>query len=452
MGHSVLSQETILHRIISELKNTSGDEFFNTITLQLDKVIQADYTFIARIDQQKHSSRTISLVAKGQISDNFEYSLKHTPCDDVYGDTTCVYPSGICQLYPQDQLLVDMNIEGYIGAPLYSSAGEVMGLVVALYQQPIENQELTQSLFELFSGRISAEIERVEQEQKLQSLNDNLEAQVAARTKELTDAVAHIKATQDIVIEQERLASLGTLVAGVAHEINTPLGVAVLSSTNIADITKGLVGKLEQQTLSKRDLTSGLMDISESSTALVHNLYRASELIANFKQVAVERNITDYSEINLQNWLKTQISSLTPLMKQSGITLIATIPEQPISLTTYPSKLSQVLVNIAQNTAVHAYDKSYQPADKTLNIEVTEQEETVSISLTDNGVGMSLEVLAKVFDPFFTTKRGSGGTGLGLSIVHSIVKGTLEAELKVDSQPGQGTKFTIVINKAEINR
>lgn len=448
MVHSAVSHESILHHIISELKNTSGDEFFNTITLQLDKVIKADYTFIARIDEQNHSSKTISLVVKGEIADNIEYSLRHSPCDDVYGDTTCIYPSGICQLYPKDQLLVDMKIEGYIGSPLYNSSGKVIGLVVAMYEQPITNHELIQSLFELFSGRISAEIERTDNEQQLKTLNDNLESEVALRTKELTDAVAHIKATQSLVIEQERLASLGSLVAGVAHEINTPLGVAMLSSTNIDEITKSLTQKLEQQTLSKRDLTSSLADITESSEALVHNLHRAADLIANFKQVAVERNITDYSKINLQDWLTSQVSSLKPLMKQAGIRLTMTMPGSPIVLKTFPSKLSQVLVNIAQNTAVHAYDESYSPEQKTLEIAVTEQAETVSISLTDKGVGMSIEVLVKVFDPFFTTKRNSGGTGLGLSIVHSIVKGTLEGELKVDSQPGLGTNFTIVINKS----
>lgn len=448
MDQSVLSQESILHHIISALKNTSGDEFFNTIALQLDKIIKADYTFIARINKQQHTSKTISLIAKGKVAENIEYSLRHTPCDDVYGDTTCVYPSGICQLYPKDQLLVDMKVEGYIGAPLYSSSGEVMGLVVALYEQPITNQVLIQSLFELFSGRISAEIERVEKEQQLQALNDNLEFEVAVRTKELTDALAHIKETQSVVIEQERLASLGSMVAGVAHEINTPLGVAMLSSTNIGEITKSISGKLEQQTLSKKQLTARLADISESTAALVHNLQRAADLVTNFKQVAVERNITEYSKICLQQWITSQISSLKPLLKQAGISLTMTLPEQPVIIKTYPAKLSQVLVNIAQNTAIHAYDDSFLTEQKTLEIELTEQTDTVSMSLIDKGVGMSIEVLVKVFDPFFTTKRNSGGTGLGLSIVHSIVKGTLEGELKVDSQPGLGTKFTIVINKS----
>ena len=450
MSEQVLSQENVLSKIIAELNNTSGNEFFHTITLQLDKVIKADYTFIARINEQKHTSKTISLVAKGKVVENIEYSLRHTPCDNVYGDSTCVYPSGICHHFPQDQLLIDMKIEGYIGAPLYSSTGKVMGLVVAMYETPINNHTFTQSLFELFSGRISAEIERVEHEQELQNLNNNLESQVALRTKELTDTLAHLKATQDRMLEQERLASLGALVAGVAHEINTPLGVAILSSTNITEIVHNINDKVTEQTLSKRQLMTSLADITESSEALVHNLHRAAELVSNFKQVAVERNLTEYITLDLTSWLQTQASSLRPLMKQHGIELQLHLPSKPLFLSTFPAKLSQVLVNIAQNVAVHAYGdrKDGKTSERWLNIELSSEREKVIIQLSDQGVGMDEATLSKIFEPFFTTKRNAGGTGLGLSIVHSIVKGTLEGELEVESYPEQGTKFTITLNKS----
>ncbi len=448
MQYKDLNQESILSNIIAELTNTSGDEFFNTLTLQLDKVIHADYTFIARFDEQNYSARTISLVAKGEVAENIEYSLKNTPCQDVYGDTTCVYPSGICQLFPEDELLVEMQIEGYIGAPLYSSVGKVIGLVVAMYEQPIEKKELIQSLFELFSGRISAEIERVEYEQELKSLNNSLEDQVELRTKELSDALANLKATQERMVEQERLASLGALVAGVAHEINTPLGIAMLSGTNITDIAESLSKKLEAKTLSQKDLSHGLADISESGESLVHNLRRAAELIANFKQVSAERKITDYAELNLKEWLDTQLSSLCPLMVQGDIQIQASLPEQPVFLTTCPTKLSQVLINIAQNAAMHAYDQSYSKEQRVLDIKVKEQQDKVVIVFEDYGLGMAKEVSAKVFDPFFTTKRNAGGTGLGLSIVHSIVKGTLQGDLSVESELGKGTRFTIAINKS----
>lgn len=438
--------EHIISHIIAKLTNTSGDEFFNTLTLQLHEVIGADYTFIARIDKARHVSRTISLVAKGNIAENFEYSLKHTPCADVFDDSTCIYPKEICQLYPQDQLLIDMNIEGYLGSPLHNSRGEVIGLVVALYESEINAPSLNKSLFELFSGRISAEIEREEHAKQLQALNDNLESEVEKRTKELTETLENLKATQERMMAQERLASLGSLVAGVAHEINTPIGVAMLSSTNISDISDRLNNKLENQVLSKNDLTSALSDIAESSESLQHNLRRAADLITNFKQVAVERNLTDYTHVNLNKWLDTQLSSLRPLMKQSGVKLNAQIDDDVINLKTYPSKLSQVLVNIAQNAAVHGFEDEHSD-NKVLSIHLSQDKGNVFVSIKDNGKGIPSDIKSKIFDPFFTTKRNSGGTGLGLSIVHSIVTGTLDGTIDVNSSEGAGTEFVLTLPK-----
>lgn len=441
--------ENIISHIIAKLTNTSGGEFFNTLTMQLHEVIGADYTFIARIDEVRHVSTTISLVAKGDIAENIEYSLKNTPCDDVFDDSTCIFPKEICRLYPNDQLLVDMNIEGYLGSPLHNSKGQVIGLVVALYENEITDTTLTKSLFELFSGRISAEIEREEQAQKLKDLNDNLESEVNKRTLELTEALDHLKTTQDRMMAQERLASLGALVAGVAHEINTPLGVAMLSSTNISDISDRLNKKLDSQSLSKNELTSALSDIEESSQSLQHNLRRAADLVANFKQVAVERNLTDFTQINLNNWLATQLSSLRPLMKQHGIKINAEVNEETINIKTYPSKLSQVIVNIAQNAAVHAFDGKSNEQDKQLYISLKQDSNNVILSIKDNGQGIPKDIQNKVFDPFFTTKRNSGGTGLGLSIVHSIITGTLEGSIDVLSTPEQGTEFILTLPKAE---
>lgn len=438
--------EHIISHIIAKLTNTSGDEFFNTLTLQLHEVIGADYTFIARIDEERHISTTISLVVNGSIAENIEYSLKNTPCDDVYDDSTCIYPKEICRLYPKDQLLVDMQVEGYLGSPLHNSKGQVMGLVVALYKSEIVDPSLTKSLFELFSGRISAEIEREEHAQQLQALNDNLESEVEKRTKELTETLENLKATQEHMMAQERLASLGSLVAGVAHEINTPIGVAMLSSTNISDISDRLNNKLEKQVLSKNDLTSALDDIAESSESLQHNLRRAADLITNFKQVAVERNLTDYTHVNLNKWLDTQLSSLRPLMKQNGVKLNAQIDDEVINLKTYPSKLSQVLVNIAQNAAVHGFDGEHSD-NKELSIHLTQNKDNVFVSIKDNGKGIPTDIKNKIFDPFFTTKRNSGGTGLGLSIVHSIVTGTLDGTIDVNSSEGVGTEFVLTLPK-----
>ena len=440
-----MDQSNLLIEIIGALKSKTGDEFLAEITMQLHKVIKADYTFIARIDLEKYVSKTLCLVAKDNFADNFEYSLTDTPCADVMDNSTCIYPNGICQLYPDDQLLIDMNIEGYIGAPLHDSKGNVIGLVVALYEQPIEIKELVVSLFELFSGRISAEIERMENQSKLQQLNHNLEETVATRTSDLQKAMNDLVFAQANIVEQEKLASLGGLVAGVAHEINTPLGIAILSSTNIIDLAETLNRKVEDATLTKSDLESSLKDILLSGVSLSHNLRRAADLVSNFKEVAVERNSNDIMETNLTSWLETQVSSLRPLLKSNNIQLNLLPCDQLILFKTFPAKLSQVFVNLAQNAVMHAFINKNDSTGNQLTISYQKVKNKIKITIADNGIGMESKTLKKIFEPFFTTQRNKGGTGLGLSIVHSIVKGTLEGTIKITSKLNEGTNVEIIL-------
>ena len=168
-----------ISQIIVSLKSSYGKDFLDSITMQLHKAIGAQYTFIARIDEQAGVSRTLSMVAGDDFVDNFEYALAHTPCENVSHDAICIYPRHICQQFPQDQLLIDMNIEGYIGAPLHDSNNHVFGLLVTLYDTEIAHPDHVASLFELFAGRISAEIERIDKEKELKKVNELLNRKIA---------------------------------------------------------------------------------------------------------------------------------------------------------------------------------------------------------------------------------------------------------------------------------
>lgn len=163
-----------IEKVIQELRSSYGKNFLDNITMQLHRSIDAQYTFIAKLDREKAISKTLSLVAGNEFAENFEYSLEYTPCEDVSNDNTCIYPTGICSLYPKDQLLIDMEIDGYVGAPLRDSSNRVFGIIVALYSDKIANASNVASLFELFAGRISAEIERSEKEKALKDLNKSL--------------------------------------------------------------------------------------------------------------------------------------------------------------------------------------------------------------------------------------------------------------------------------------
>ncbi|QOY54978.1 PAS domain S-box protein [Candidatus Sulfurimonas marisnigri] len=149
-----------LKNIIEALKNSSGQQFFERIVLSMASSMDVDYVFIARLDSKKNNSTTIALTAKGKIVDNFSYELKNTPCADVSENSVCCFTQDITKLYPKDQLLIDMNIEAYIGTPLHDSQGNVMGIIVALSERKIENEDSIKTLFEVFSGRIAVEMER----------------------------------------------------------------------------------------------------------------------------------------------------------------------------------------------------------------------------------------------------------------------------------------------------
>ena len=203
--------ESVLPEILKGLKSTHGDDFFNQIVLQLDKVIDADYTFIASVNIDQQRAKTISMVVDGAFADNFEYELIHTPCAAVLDGRVKVYPQNIRNLFPQDQLLVDMDIEGYVGVALYNSHNEIIGIIVALYKTAIKDPQLAKILFELFSGRISAEMERAAQNNDLGNLNMVLESKVSA----LVASESHLKSIVDAIPDAIFFTDLQQNIVGV---------------------------------------------------------------------------------------------------------------------------------------------------------------------------------------------------------------------------------------------
>jgi signal transduction histidine kinase len=436
-----------IKQIINALESTYGESFLQTITMQLHKTIDADFTFITRIDSGRYVSETLALVAGDDFADNFEYSLQDTPCANVADNSTCIYPRNITHLFPKDELLIDMGIEGYIGAPLESHNGEVIGLVVALYKEPIEYEEDVASLFQLFSGRIAAEMERMDKEAELHKLNESLEQKVAYRTAELEKVVRQLRESKDALVEQEKQASLGRLVSGVAHEVNTPLGVAILGNSTIQSLVKELHRAFVGGQLSKRLFESSIADLEEATGGIEFNLRRASELVANFKQMASEFHHDEISTTNLNDWLTSISGSLIPMLKKSGVDFQLNLQEQPVVVETYPSRIAQVVTNIVSNSMVHAFPEEQEFESKQVTLSLSSDENSHQICIQDNGTGMTPEVLTKLFEPFFTTRRTLGGTGLGMSIVQNLVTGSLGGQLEVESEPGKGSVFRILFNK-----
>ncbi|MEK8018560.1 MAG: AAA family ATPase, partial [Candidatus Parabeggiatoa sp.] len=247
------------------------------------------------------------------------------------------------------------------------------------------------------------------------------------------------KNTQKQLIEAEKMASLGGLVAGVAHEINTPVGVSFSASSFLEQETKDFLKLYQSGKMKRSDLNAFLDTVSESSALTVSNLKRSVELINSFKQVAVDQTTEEKRTFNLKRYLDEILLNLRPKLKQTQHH-IDIQGDDNLSLNSYPGTFSQIITNLVMNSLIHAYEKE-EAGTLTLNYQT--QADKVILQYQDDGKGMPPDVLSLVFDPFFTTNRSQGGTGLGLHIVYNLVTQKIKGEISVESQVGKGIPFRI---------
>ena len=277
---------------------------------------------------------------------------------------------------------------------------------------------------------------------QLHSLNHNLsesKQQLETYNRELEKALDDLRNAQKKLIESEKMASLGSLVAGVAHEINTPLGIGVTSVSTLQEEIKELHTEYKNNSLSRDLMEQFFHQSDELCSILLNNLFRASDLIQSFKQVAVDQSTEDLREIDLKEYCREILNSLGPKFKRTGISVHNECAED-IRISTYPGAIYQVLSNLLINSLTHAYND-----DQKGNITIRAQlaDDMVSIDFYDDGIGINSEHLERVFEPFYTTRRGAGGTGLGLSIVYNIVTGRLNGIINIEESGTDGTHFKI---------
>lgn len=266
--------------------------------------------------------------------------------------------------------------------------------------------------------------------------------------QELERAYADLKETQANLVQAEKMASLALLVAGVAHEINTPIGIAFGCATHLSGRTGALAEAFERGTMKKSELAAYVATAGESSRLIEQNLTRAAELIQSFKRVAVDQTSEERRRFDLLAYLEEVVTSLGPTLRKSRHR-VAIACSPGILMDSFPGALSQVVTNLVMNALTHAF-----PADGKghMVIDVDEMpDDEVEIRFADDGVGIPAENLPKVFEPFFTTRRGSGGSGLGLHIVFNLVTQSLGGRISVDSVPGDGTTFTLRIPRTAAN-
>jgi len=263
------------------------------------------------------------------------------------------------------------------------------------------------------------------------------------KNEELHETIDKLNTMQDMLVESEKMASLGSLVAGVAHEVNTPVGIGITATSSLIDEIDILNRAIENKTLSSKKLTVGLEHLRTASQLTLNHLHRVSKLISNFKQVAVDQSIDEERKINLKQYVGEIHTSLLPRFKSLPIEFVIQIDDD-INLTLNAGLLAQVFSNLIINAYIHAFedgDKGHIIAKA-----FVEKEQTV-ISIEDNGKGMCESAIENVFEPFYTTKRNKGGTGLGSNIIFNIVNHKFGGTIICQSTINVGTTFTFTIPK-----
>ena len=296
------------------------------------------------------------------------------------------------------------------------------------------------ALHRLYAGLMERNDMLVAAQNSLAALNASLEERVAQRTTELAEANRRLQEEQQATLEAEKMASLGRLVAGFAHELNTPVGVAVGAASQVRDIAVDLGRMLEREEVSEDEIHEELTLLDEATTLALSNLRRAAGMVQSFKRTAVDQASEAEREYDLDEVIDDVVKALHSEFKRTPVRI-----EQQcragLRLYGPPGILVQLLTNLMQNSRIHAFADGSRAG--TIRIEAEADASRVRIVYSDDGAGMDGATLRRVFEPFFTTRRGSGGSGLGLYIAYNLVTRGLGGTIACDSAPGRGTRFAI---------
>ncbi len=287
--------------------------------------------------------------------------------------------------------------------------------------------------------------ERKKAEQEIRKWTEELEKRVAERTAQLEQSLINLKNAQEQLVQSEKMAALGGLVAGVAHEINTPVGVSVTAISFMDEKNEALLKKFEAGSLTVAEMEKYLKEISEATKMVYKNLMRAAELIQSFKQVAVDQSSETKRKFNFKQYIDEVLLSLRPKLKKTSHDVTVQCPPD-LEVVSFPGAFSQIISNLVMNSLIHGF-KHIEKGK--IHIDVIPQGDKICLRYLDNGRGMDEKTLKQIYDPFFTTERAHGGTGLGMHIVYNLVTKTLEGRIRCRSAPDQGLVVEITFPKDE---
>jgi signal transduction histidine kinase len=353
-------------------------------------------------------------------------------------------------------LFVIIKIQNYITTPIISLAKTAQEISLSEDYSIRAQKFYTDEVGHLYDD-FNVMLERIEQrgrerdeaetisrtyQSHLERLTNELEERVKERTNELQVSLEQLQSAQSQLVESEKMSALGNLVAGVAHEVNTPLGISITAASIFKNEINTLKKLLDEEKLSKSALDHFIDTISEADDILIKNLDRAALLVRNFKKISVDQSSEEMRNFELNDYLQEVISTFNNELKHRPVELQLQLNEEPIQMHSYPGAISQIIVNLLQNALLHGFEYD-QAGEITLKTEQTSQ--LVRISFCDNGKGVDENVIQKIFEPFVTTKRNKGGTGLGLNITYNLVTQHLKGSIRLDNTYTHGARFIIEI-------
>ncbi|MGK0503920.1 MAG: signal transduction histidine kinase, partial [Alteromonadaceae bacterium] len=300
----------------------------------------------------------------------------------------------------------------------------------------------TSSLSQIMLSLEQQKDELIANQRELRQENENrqyIEDELRKKNSELANSMGNLQLAKDQLVESERMASLGGLVAGITHDVNTPLGVGVTAASFLQERLNNLKTSFEEKSLTTKNMENFINEAEQTANLLLTNLNRASELIASFKQVAVDQTSETEREINLNDYIRDIIKSLKPSFKHNNHEIVVSCPED-LYIRCAPGAIAQIVTNMIVNSLVHGFEDTN---DGKITLDVSTDNNTIEMRYRDNGKGLSNDDLDKLFDAFFTTKRGEGGSGLGTHIMYNLVTQSLSGHIEAQSKPGDGLQYTI---------
>ncbi|KZN59916.1 sensor histidine kinase [Pseudoalteromonas luteoviolacea] len=301
-----------------------------------------------------------------------------------------------------------------------------------------KTSNLSQAMMDLQQQKYELEKQKLTLTEEI-DLRRQTEEELLTKQNELEKYVEELNMAQERLVGSEKMAALGGLVAGITHDINTPVGIGVTATSFLQERLDQLEAAYKEKTLSPKALEEFMHEAKQSTSLLTNNLARASELVASFKQIAVDQASEAVRTINFNQYLREVLRSLHPKLKKTAHEVNIDCPAD-LTLNLPAGAISQIFTNLIMNSLIHGFEGINKGV---IDIQITDDNDDVRIVYKDNGKGVSPAQLEKLFDPFFTTKRDQGGSGLGTHITFNLVKQTLNGDIEVSSEEGKGLTYYI---------